>query len=177
MPAMRTLFVTDPPTEVEDWLERRRALGQDLYDEVWEGEYHVAPAPSNGHADIQAQLIRLLAPLADLAGLSVRGPCNIGRRGDYRVPDLAFLRRQLHPVWNPTATLVVEVVSPGDESRHKLDFYFRAGVEEMLIIDPDARGVEWLTRGATAFEPTDRSALLGITTADLTTRIDWPPAP
>ena len=59
--AMRTTFVMDPPPIVEDWLAQRHALGQDLYDEVWEGEYHVAAAPTGRHADIQAQLIQVLA--------------------------------------------------------------------------------------------------------------------
>jgi len=42
---MRTVLL-EPPAEVRAWLARRRELGQDLYDEVWEGEYHVAPAPT-----------------------------------------------------------------------------------------------------------------------------------
>ena len=29
--------------ELEELIARRRALGQDGMDEVWEGEYHVAP--------------------------------------------------------------------------------------------------------------------------------------
>jgi hypothetical protein len=34
-------FVRDPqPTEFEALLERRRQLGQDLFDEVWEGVLH-----------------------------------------------------------------------------------------------------------------------------------------
>jgi hypothetical protein len=30
----RTVFLNEPPSETAAWLERRRALGQDLYDEV-----------------------------------------------------------------------------------------------------------------------------------------------
>src|SRR4051794_826348 len=38
---MRTVLVGSPPAEVEAWLERRRQLGLDRFDEVWEGESHV----------------------------------------------------------------------------------------------------------------------------------------
>ncbi|MBX3032217.1 MAG: Uma2 family endonuclease [Chloroflexi bacterium] len=171
---MRTLFVTDPPPPVEDWLARRRALGQDRFDEVWEGEYHVSPEASNRHAKVQVQLIELLGPLARRAGLLIGGPINVGRPTDFRVPDVGYVRREEDPVWNPTAALVVEVISPGDESRRKLGFYHGVGVEEVLLVDPDTRTVEWLVRGADRFEPTDGSALLDITTAELAAALTWP---
>jgi Uma2 family endonuclease len=171
---MRTTFVMDPPPIVEDWLARRHALGQDLYDEVWEGEYHVAAAPSNRHAMVQFQLVELLGPLARRAGLASLGPSNIGHPTDFRVPDLTFLDREADTVWNPTGAIVVEVVSPGDESRRKLDFYHRVGVREVLIVDPEGHRVEWFTRGPDAFLPTDGSALLAITSAELSARLDWP---
>jgi hypothetical protein len=150
---MRTLFVTDPPQPVEDWLARRRALGQDHFDEVWEGEYHVAPAPTRAHAIVDDELGWMLRPLAAGAGL-------VGARADL--------------TWNPSAAIVVEVVSAGDESHAKLGFYHRSGVEEVLIADPVQRTVEWFVRGPDAFRPADRSALLGISAAELTTAIDWP---
>ena len=171
---MRTLFVTDPPPVVEDWLERRHALGQDLYDEVWEGEYHVAAAPRAGHADVQFQLVRILAAAADAASLHGHGPSNIGSPSDFRVPDLVFFRGREDRVWNSTAAIVVEVVSPGDESRAKLGFYVRAEIDEVLIVDPDARSVEWFVRRQDALVPADGSALLGILSTDLAARIDWP---
>ena len=171
---MRTLFVTDPPPVVEDWLAQRRALGQDRLDEVWEGEYHVAAAPTNRHAQVQTRLVRLLGPRADSAGLLEVGHCNIGRPTDFRVPDLAFLRREEHPVWNPTAAIVVEVVSPGDESRRKFAFYHLRGVEEVLIVDPDARTVEWFVRASDAFVAADGSQILALSGAELADALDWP---
>ena len=170
---MRTTFV-DPPPAVEDWLAQRRALGQDLYDEVWEGEYHVAAAPNDRHANVQVQLVETLAPLARRAGLAPRGPSNIGGPKDFRVPDLVFLRGTPDPVWQHTAAIVVEVVSPGDESRLKSAHYFNRGVEEFLIVDPGARTVEWFQRGPDGFRPADASAILGITSAGLASAIDWP---
>jgi Uma2 family endonuclease len=170
---MRTLFV-DPPQEVEDLIAQRKALGQDLYDEVWEGEYHVAAAPTDAHADLQVQLIRLLGPMADRAGLLARGPSNIGGPQDFRVPDIAFFRGDRGVTWHATAAIVVEVASPGDESRRKFGHYFRSGVEESLIVDPGPRSVEWYARATDDFEPVDRSAILGIASAELDEAIDWP---
>jgi len=170
---MRTLFV-DPPPVVEDWLAQRRSLGQDRFDEVWEGEYHVAPAPGRRHGRIDDQLGWILRPFAGVAGLLGATTCNIGTPADYRIPDRAYFRGGDDETWNPTAAIVVEILSPGDESRAKLPFYHRAGVEEVLIVDPDGRTVEWLARGPEAFEPVDDSALLGITGHALAERIDWP---
>jgi Uma2 family endonuclease len=166
---MRTLFV-DPPQAVEDLIAERHAL----YDEVWEGEYHVAAAPTGKHADVQAQLIQVLRPLARSAGLHVVGPTNIGRAGDFRVPDVVFLRGAKDLTLNPTAAIVVEVVSPGDESRRKLDFYPHHEVEELLIVEPELETLEWFARGTDGFRPADGSTLLGIASAELTARIDWP---
>ena len=172
---MRTLFVSGPPPTVEHWLNRRHALGHGcLYDEVWEDEYHVAAAPSDAHADLQFQLIGILRPFAVSAGLLGRGPSNIGRSTDFRVPDVVFLRGTPDPVWQPTAAIVIEIVSPGDESQRKADFYFRAEVEELLIVDPETRTVEWSARGPDAFSPADGSSLLGLTSEELAASIDWP---
>jgi Uma2 family endonuclease len=171
---MRTTFVMDPPPIVEDWLAQRRALGQDLYDEVWEGEYHVAPAPTNRHADLQVQLIATLRPRAIRAGLRLLGPGNVGTPRDFRVPDLVFLRREEHPVWNPTAAIVVEVVSPDDESRRKFAFYHRLGVEEVLVVDPEARTAEWFERAPDAFRAVAGSTLLGLAGTELASLIEWP---
>ena len=171
---MRTLFVTDPPPPVEDWLARRRALGQDRFDEVWEGEYHVAPGPAGRHGRVDDGLGRILGPMADRAGLKGTTACNIGEPGDFRVPDRAYFRSGGLEIWNPTAAIVVEVVSPGDESRLKFAFYHRAGIEEVLIVDPDARTVEWFVRGPDAFRPADGSELLAMTAEDLVAAIDWP---
>lgn len=58
---MRTVL-NDPPEVVQTWLARRQALGQDLYDEVWEGTYHVAPAPHPAHGYVDDALAAILRP-------------------------------------------------------------------------------------------------------------------
>lgn len=171
---MTTVFLGERPKEVQDWLERRRALGQDRYDEVWEGEYHVVPGPHGWHASVDDQITRCLGPRARSAGLHGGGALNLGDANDYRVPDHVYLRQAHWALYNPTAAVVVEIVSPGDESRRKFDFYFRSGVEELLIVDPRARTVEWFVRGDGRFEPSPRSSLLDVSADELAAELDWP---
>jgi hypothetical protein len=65
---MPTLVRDPQPAEFEALLERRRRLGQDLFDEVWEGVLHMNPAPSRRHARIEAQLLAILQAPAAAAG-------------------------------------------------------------------------------------------------------------
>ena len=58
--AMPTLVRDPQPAEFEALLERRRRLGQDLFDEVWEGVLHMNPAPSADTDGSSAQLRRIL---------------------------------------------------------------------------------------------------------------------
>ena len=48
-----------PPRSIELFVERRKRLGQDVHDEVWEGTYHMSPA---AHGYLADQLARLLGP-------------------------------------------------------------------------------------------------------------------
>ena len=172
---MRTIVLGEQPAPLQSWLEQRRALGQDKFDEVWEGEYHVAPEAHGRHGDVAHQLGGLLSPRARTAGLRGSGPLNLGTQVDYRVPDQAYLRQRATEVWNPSAVIVVEVVSPGDESYAKLGFYHRLGVEEVLIVDPLRRAVEWYQRSEAGFDQCGASRLLSVTEANLAAEIDWPP--
>jgi hypothetical protein len=83
---MPTLVRDPQPAEFEAMLERRRRLGQDLFDEVWKGVLHMNPAPSGKHGDVESQLHVLLRPLAPDAGLRMRGQFNLGEDGDYASP-------------------------------------------------------------------------------------------
>ena len=114
---MPTLVRDPQPAEFKALLERRRRLGQDLFDEVWEGVLHMNPAPSGGHAQVEAQLLAILRAPARAAGLTVTGRFNLGDdEHDYRVPDGGLHRDFIDRVFYPTAALVIEIVSPGDES-------------------------------------------------------------
>ncbi len=78
-------------------------------------------------------------------------------------------------MWLPTAALVVEIISPGDETWEKLPFYAEHQVDELLIVDPTKRGVHWLafeTQGE--YGPVDRSRLVDLGPSGLAAQLDWP---
>lgn len=171
---MTAVYLLDPPEVLQQWLEQRRALGQDGFDEVWDGVYHVAPMAHGAQGSLQHEVAFALRPAARAAGLRSSGPINVGHPGNYRVPDGAYLRDPRTALWNPTAAIAVEIISPDDESRQKFGFYFAAGVEELLLVDPEARTVEWFVRGADGFVAAAASALLGVTATELCDTIEWP---
>jgi Uma2 family endonuclease len=171
---MPTLVRDPQPLEFEELLERRRRLGQDVFDEVWEGVLHMNPAPHSQHGRLEWQLAGILGPLAATAGLRALGQFNLGQEGDYRVPDGALVRHGPDAVYLPTAALVLEVVSPGDESWAKLGFYAVHGVEELVIVDPEKRTVDWLSLGGGEYRAIDRSRLIDCGPEQLAGRIEWP---
>jgi Uma2 family endonuclease len=182
--AMRTL-VLDPPTAgLDELIERRRRSGLDRMDEVWEGVLHMVPAPSGPHSSLEWQIACLLRPLAEQAGLHAGGQFNLGEgEHDFRVPDGGLHRVPPLGVWHPTAALVLEIVSPGDESWEKLPFYAAHHVGEVLIVDPATRAVAWLgledqtgegKAGESRYRPIRRSALIELGPSELAGQIDWP---
>jgi Uma2 family endonuclease len=171
---MPTLVFDPPPAELEQLLERRRQLEQDRRDEVWEGVLHMIPPPSVEHERIAMILARILGPLADAAELILTGTIGIGGdQHDYRVPDLALLGPGFAPQWNDTVALAVEIVSPGDKTWEKLGFYAAHHVEELLIVDPDKRTVDWLKLHRDTYQATDRSGLIDLAAKDLADRLGW----
>ncbi len=171
---MKTVIVGEQPPEIAAFLARRRALDQDRSDEIWEGDYHVVPAPHPWRSYIDRTLGELLGPPARAAGLVGLGQFNLGEQDDFRVPDAGYVRGVPNQVFVPTAAIVVEILSPGDETWEKLAFYARHGVEELCIVDPPARRVRWFVRRGEAYEETGASARLGVTGEELQGRIDWP---
>ena len=116
-------------------------------------------------------------------GLVGSGPFNLGESDDYRVPDRGLHRARSADVWEATAAMVVEIVSPGDETFEKFGFYAAHGVDEVLVADSVSRVVRvWPLAlaaedgAAVEYEETGASALLDVTAAELTSAIDWPPA-
>jgi hypothetical protein len=170
---VRTIVLEPRPLELDALLERRRSLGQDLYDEVWAGDYHVVPEPSPMQAYIEHQLAELLAPLEHDAGLIATGPFNLGTPDDYRVPDRGLLRAMPTTTFVPTAAAVIEVVAPDDETWDKIDFYNARSVDELLIADPGQRSVTFMRREDGRYAERDSSTLLGVSSAELASKIEW----
>ena len=133
----------------DELLEERRRLGLDRRDEMWDGVLHMVPPASSAHGRLELRL----AALFDRAAAS-RGVWPIAEPGvfdpqvadmtSYRVPDLGYARPEdvSERGIEGRAVLVVEVLSPADESYAKLPFYRRVGVEELLFVDVKTRAFE-----------------------------------
>ncbi len=174
---MKTVVLGPRPQALEALIRRRRQQGLDTFDEVWEGTYHVAPAAHPAPGYVHHALAVVLDPYARAAGLVATGPFNLGRPDDYRVPDHGYHRRLPEAVWVPTAAVVVEVVSPDDETFSKFSFYAAHQVDELLVADPGDRSVRCFRRDGAGYGEVADSELLGVDAARLTAGIDWPTLP
>ncbi len=131
-------------------LDERPAKGLDGSDEMWEGELHMVPPASEAHQDVAGRLYRVLATLAEARGLVARYETGVFRPGtdkDYRVPDQLYASPEVRSErgFEGAASLVVEILSPNDETYRKLDWYASVGVAEVLVIEPFTRRVELFT--------------------------------
>ncbi len=183
---MNRAVVLDVP---QAWVEARRVAGADRWDELWNGELHMVPAPASAHQALNGRLYRILAPLAEAQGLVAFFETGLYRPGadnDYRVPDQTYARPEFvsQRGIEGVAELVVEILSPGDESRAKLDWYAAVGVVEVLLVDPTSRGAElFATSGPTSspatMEPISAPLFVASVQATLATepgpllRVDW----
>lgn len=130
-------------------LEERRRRGLDKRDELWDGVLRMIPPASELHQRVGGKLFAALQPLAERRGLRAYYETGLFRTDDdYRVPGQAYV----HPEATSErgieegADLVVELVSPGDETYDKIDWYAARGVAEMLIVHPGERRAELLRR-------------------------------
>ncbi len=173
---MRTVVLDPSSAGLDELFARRRRAGLDRLDEIWEGVYHMVPAPSGGHAHLAQQLGEMLGPLARAAGLlPMIDQFNLGHsEHDFRVPDGGLHRGRPFGVWHPTAALVLEIVSPGDETWEKLPFYAAHAVDEVLVVDPQRRAVDWLALREHEYAAIARSGLIDLGAAALAKRLDWP---
>jgi Uma2 family endonuclease len=171
---MRTVILGPRTPEIDALIARRHALGQDHLDEVWHGEYHMAPAPNQRHGETVASLMFALHQAAERAGLIFTDSFNLGEPDDYRVPDLGLHRESGDADWVPTAALVAEVVSPDDESWLKFGHYAAHAVDEVVIADPRQRTLAWFVLGADGtYASVERSPLLGLDVADVVAALGW----
>jgi Uma2 family endonuclease len=172
---MPTLVMDPAPAEIEVLIERRRRLGLDHRDEIWDGVYRMNPPPSHEHQVILQQLAELLGPLTRDAGLEpVIQEFGLGTSEEFRVPDGGLHRPGATGVWHPTAALVIEIVSPGDDTWQKLPFFAAHEVNEVLIVDPAERAVHWLGLAGGEYRPIERSGLIDLGPGELTGKLDWP---
>jgi Uma2 family endonuclease len=172
---VRTVVLGPRPPEIEAFIERRRRLGQDKHDEVWQGDYHMAPYAHPWHGYVEGEIARALGPAAMRRGLVPTGGFNLGEANDFRVPDAGVHESLPRVLYVPTALLVVEVLSPDDESWEKLPFYAGRGVREVLMVDPREATIRCLrVRDDHGWDDVDRSEVLAVAVADLVAGVRWP---
>ncbi len=127
-------------------IARRRRLGIDHFDEVWDGVYVTAPAANIEHFGVANDLATVLTIVVKWTGLGEVFPgINLSDRKEdwkknFRVPDVTvFLKgnpaedRDTH--WFGGPDLAIEIVSPSDRTRKKIPFYEKVGTRELLIVD------------------------------------------
>ncbi len=127
-------------------IRRWREARVDRFDEVWDGVYVVSPTRTNEHQHVCGKIyfafemtigqtglgeVRLSSPISDR---------EYKWRRNYRLPDVAAylygspaICKKSH--WLGGPDFAVEVISPHDRSRKKLDFYAKVGVRELLLVD------------------------------------------
>lgn len=93
---------------------------------------------------------------------------------DFRVPDLGFHRTRPGVLYAPTAVVVVEVLSPDDETFEKFGFYAAHGVEEILVAHPQERWVRCYDLRQDPPVQVERSSCLDVAMADVESEVDWP---
>jgi Uma2 family endonuclease len=138
-------LILDKSTE-RRLIARRRRLGIDRFDEVWEGVYVMSPPADIEHFGAAKDLAAVLTIVVKWAGLGevFAGVAISDRKQDwkrnFRVPDVTvFLKgnpaEDCGTHWFGGPDLAVEIVSPNDRTRKKIPFYERVGTRELLIVD------------------------------------------
>jgi Uma2 family endonuclease len=131
-------------------LIRRRSIGVDRWDEMWDGVLHMTPAPSLEHQRILDELIIFLGrQLASTARGILRSGINVFRENaDYRIPDLTFVGAGREHLFHQDGVrgggpdAVIEIRSPEDETYDKLPFYAAIGTREVIVVNRDTKQPE-----------------------------------
>jgi len=132
-------------------LAKRREMGGDRYDEVWEGVYVMSPLASIEHQRLVIELSFIFKEVVAGAGMVLPGANVTDRHDDwernYRCPDVVVvlsggLAKDIGAALVGGPDFLVEVRSPGDKSLDKLGFYASLGVRELLVVDRDSKQLE-----------------------------------
>ena len=147
---MATL-ITDP--EIEQRIRAQRAeWGADRFDEVWEGIYLMTPLPNSEHAEIQTTLAAVFrfalgfdSPVKVYTGVNVSDRAE-GWTENYRCPDVVVVlpgstARDCGAFHLGGPDFVIEIVSPYDHSREKIEFYEDVSVRRVAVGGPRSVGI------------------------------------
>ena len=139
---MKKLVVLDRD-DLKAIIRRRRRMGGDRYDEVWNGVYVMAPLANIEHQELSGSLtIAVYLALGGSELIRIFPGVNVSDqpekwRTNFRCPDVAvyFLgtpprNRETH--WLGGPDFAVEILSRNDRSRKKFTFYVSVGVRELM---------------------------------------------
>ena len=174
--------IADPDLE-RSLIRRRRARGEDRYDEVWEGVYVMNAQPTNVHQSLVSRLSFVFESVIGQLGLGMVLPgTNVSDRAEswkknYRCPDVAVYLNESKAInwethWQGGPDLAVEIASPRDRTWEKIEFYASVGTRELLIIDRDPRAIELYRLNAAS-----QLSLVGRTDIDSTTVLETESVP
>ncbi|MDX1929111.1 MAG: Uma2 family endonuclease [Pirellulaceae bacterium] len=139
------ILINDEAFAVEV-LQTRRASGADRHDEVWNGVYVMAPMADNEHQSLATELAAAISTITNwrgqgktLAGANVSDSRENWTQ-NYRIPDVLVFLNDTSAVdcgthWLGGPDFAIEIVSQGDRTLDKLDFYAMVGTRELLVID------------------------------------------
>jgi len=127
-------------------IARRRRLGIDRFDEVWDGVYVMSPPGDVEHFGVTNDLATVLTMVVKWNGLGqVFAGVGIsdhreGWEKNFRVPDVSvFLNgnpaENCGTHWCGGPDFAAEIVSPRDRTRKKIPFYEKIGTRELMIVD------------------------------------------
>ena len=106
----------------------------------------MSPIANNEHQNLVSEIVAVCRTLVDWQGLGKTfAGANVTDRSDgwqenYRVPDVLVFSRDTSAIdlqthWLGGPDLAIEIVSDGDRTYEKLDFYASVGTRELVIID------------------------------------------
>ena len=144
------ILVLDPELESE-LREGRLESGVDRFDEVWDGTYIIGPVRGDEHQRLVGGFSTVFSVALDPSAQVRAGICISDRasgwKRNYRFPDVAVHLNEsrcknLGTHWRGGPDFLVEIVTPGDRTREKLDFYSAIRTREVLVVDRDPWGLE-----------------------------------
>jgi Uma2 family endonuclease len=129
-------------------LKQRQADDGSRWDEVWDGVTVIMPEADLEHDDVAVYFVYVFKTVfGPVSNARVHGRVNISDRvsgwtTNYRVPDLSLFlpgnaAKDCRTHYRGGPDFALEIVSPDDRSRDKLDFYAVVGTREVLVLDRD----------------------------------------